>query len=185
MEREDEKKIIYIKNSKDKSIKNMAYIHLDCEHSVNEYIKIEDTSNSVSIKQIIREIEETGMNDFNKKGKFFKLTDYFHNLRKNKVMLKFKDIEKMCKCKLCRTAYKKASYFNDTRAGGIARNWESQGYKLTKIDMKNQKLYFERENYTRGKVIIPNFIYRIDLSMEVVNKTNQFFKYMEETYRLG
>ena len=183
--REDEKKIIYMKSSKDKSIKNMAYIHLDCENSANEYIKVKDTSNSIGIRQLIQEIEQVEISENIKEGKFFKLTEYFHNVRKNKVILKFKDIEKICNCKLCDTAYKRASYFNDRRSGGIARNWENQGYKLVKIDMQNQKLYFEKESFTRRKVVIPKFMYRTNLCMEAVEEIKTFFKHIEEKYRLG
>ena len=182
---EDEKKIIFIKHSKDKSVKNMVYIHALCEHAIYEYAKVKETDlRPINLKEMIQEIENKNMRK-NRQSKFLKLTEYFHNLRKNKVTLKFQDIEKICNCKLCESAYKYRNYFTNKQKGGISENWREQGFKLSKIDMQNQKLYFERENFGRNKIIIPKFMYRTDLCTEAVEEIKQFFKHIEEKYRLG
>ena len=69
--------------------------------------------------------------------------------------------------------------------GGISEHWKNQGFKLKKTELRNQKLYFERENFKKTKVIIPKFMYRTDLCMEAVEEINTFFKHIEEKYRLG
>ena len=181
---QDEKKIIFIKNSKDRSIKNMGYIHALCENSIYEYAKVEENDfKSINLKEILQDIKSKNMRK-NKQSKFFKLTDFFHNLRKNKAILKFKDIEKICDCKLCESAYKYRTYFTNKQKGAISEHWIRQGFELIKIDMQNQKLYFERKNFGRTKVVIPKFLYRMDLCMEAVEEIKTFFKHIEEKYRL-
>lgn len=182
--KEQEKTIIYKKDSKDKSIKNIAYVHEYCKDSIIECIKIEnDNMNSINIKELLSEINNKKKN--RKESKFIKLTDYFHNVHKNKVILTFKGIEKILGFKLCESAYKYASYFSNNKDGMISESWRKQGFKLTKIDMQNQKLEFTRVEFKRSKVQIPKFLYKTDLPMELVEEVKSFFLYLQEKYRIS
>lgn len=184
IEKEQEKAIIYKKSRKDKSIKNMAYIHKICQDAQMQYIKLEDKDiNDVRVKDLIKEIlpkKKAGR----KESKFIKLSEYFHNLKKNKVTLKFTDIERISGVKLCESAYKYRTYFTNKQEGSIGDNWRKQGYKISKIDMENKKISFERVEFKRTKVVIPKFLYRNDLPMELVNEIKTFFLHIQEKYRI-
>ena len=51
-------------------------------------------------------------------------------------------------------------------------------------DMKNYKITFNRFDFRRTKVVIPKFLYRLDLPEEAVEETKHFFQHLKEKYRL-
>ena len=181
---EQKKDIIFKRNTKDKTIRNIAYVHTYCKESVIEYIDIGDEYiNAVNLKEIILEIENRKAQKSKKESKFINLTAYFHNVKKVNVSLSFKDMEKILGFKLCNSAYKYRSYFTNNKDGMIGETWTKQGYKIKKIDMKNEKIEFERFDFRRTKVIIPKFLYRLDLPQELIEETNKFFARLKERYR--
>lgn len=181
---EQEKTIIYKRGKRDKSTRNMAYIHKACEDAQIQYVKIEDKDiNDVRVKDIIKEIVPKNKSR-KKESKFIKLTEYFHNLRKNKVTLKFSDIERISGVNLCDSAYKYRTYFTNKQEGSIGESWRKQGYKVSKIDLENKKISFERVEFKRTKVVIPKFLYRNDLPMELVSEIKTFFLHIQEKYRV-
>lgn len=181
---EQKKDVIFKKNTKDKTIRNIAYVHTYCKESLVEYVDVGDENiNSINLREIIAEIDNKKLQKKNE-SKFANLTAYFHNLRKNNVTLSFKDIEKILGFKLCDSAYKYRTYYTNKNDGMIGETWTKQGYKIKKIDMKNEKIEFERFDFRRTKVIIPKFLYRLDLPQELIEETNKFFSRLKERYRL-
>ena len=175
------KAIIFKKKSRDKTIKNMAYVHEFCKNSIMQYVDIEEDVRNVDLREILHDITNKKVK---KESKFIKLSEYFHNLRKNSITLTFEDIEKIIGFKLCKSAYKYRTYFTNKQAGMIAESWTTQGYKVTKVDMKNYKITFNRFDFRRTKVVIPKFMYRLDLPEEAVEETKKFFLHLKEKYRL-
>lgn len=185
IEIEQEKTIMYKRGKRDKSTKNIAYIHKSCEAAQIQYVKIEDRDiKEVEVRDIIKEIIPKNKKS-KKESKFIKLTEYFHNLKKNKVTLKFSDIERISGVKLCDSAYKYRTYFTNKQEGSIGEFWRNQGYKVSKIDLENKKISFERVEFKRTKVVIPKFLYRNDLPMELVSEIKTFFLHIQEKYRLS
>lgn len=184
IQKEQTKALIFKRVSKDKTIKNMSYVHDYCKDSIVEYVDVEDNGvGYISVKEIISEIKNE-KNTQVKESKFINLEAYFHNLRKINITLTFKDIEKKLGFKLCDSAYKYRSYFTNNKEGMISNSWISQGYVLTKVDMKNQKLSFKKEDFRRRKVQIPKFLYRLDLPTEAIDEIKVFFQHIKEKYRL-
>lgn len=182
---EQSKEIIFKRCSKDKTIRNIAYVHTYCKDSVVEYVNIEDEDiNTINLREILSDIENRTPQKSKKESKFINLTAYFHNLRKNNVTLTFKDIEKILKFKLCDSAYKYRTYFFNNKEGMIGETWISQGYKISNLDIENEKIEFTRFDFRRNKIIIPKFLYRIDLQPEMIEETNRFFLHLQEKYRL-
>ncbi len=179
-----EKTIIYKGSRINKNTNNIAYVHKFCERSQIQYVKLEDKDiKDISVNELLKEI--TSNNQKRKKeSKFIRLTEYFHNLRRNKVTLKFTDIERICGFKLCNSAYAYRTYFTNKGRWSIAESWKNQGFKLTKIDLENKKLYFEKIKFSRAKIPIPKFMYRVDLPMELVMEVKQFFLHIKEKYRI-
>lgn len=182
---EQSKAIIFKRCSQDKTIRNIAYVHTYCKDSIVEYVDVEDEDlNSISLRELLSDIENKRPQKNKKESKFINLTAYFHNLRKNNITLTFKDIEKILKFKLCDSAYKYRTYFFSNKEGMIAEAWTSQGYKINKLDLENEKIEFTRVDFRRSKIIIPKFMYRMDLQPEMIEETNRFFLHLQEKYRL-
>lgn len=180
---EEEKEVIFKRMTADKTIRNIAYVHTYCKNSIVEYVDVgEEDINSLNLKEILSDIENKRKKQ--KESKFINLTDYFHNLRKNSITLTFKGIEKILKFKLCNSAYKYRTYFSNNKAGMIGETWTSQGFKINKIDMEKQKIEFIRTDYRRSKIIIPKFMYRLDLPKEMLEEIRKFFLHLQEKYRL-
>lgn len=95
IDKDHEKTIIHKKNRKNNSISNLAYVHSFCKDAMIQYVQIEDKDlKDINVKEVLKEILPKGIRK-RKESKFAKLTEYFHNLKKNKVTLRFKDIEKI------------------------------------------------------------------------------------------
>lgn len=182
---EQSKEIIFKRCSKDKTIRNIAYVHTYCKDSMVEYVDVEGGDiNTINLRELLSDIENKRPQKNKKESKFINLTAYFHNLRKNNVTLTFKDIEKILKFKLCDSAYKYRTYFLNNKEGMIGETWTSQGYKISKLDLENEKIEFTRFDFRRSKIIIPKFMYRMDLQPEMIEETNRFFLHLQEKYRL-
>lgn len=182
---EERKDVIFKRISSDKTIRNIAYVHTFCKDSIVEYVDVGDEYiNALNLREVLADIDNKKKRKKQKESKFIRLTEYFHNLRKNSVTLTFKGIEKILKFSLCSSAYKYKTYFFNNKAGMIGETWTSQGFKIKKIDMEEQKIEFTRVNYKRSKIIIPKFMYRLDLQPEMIEETRRFFLHLQEKYRL-
>ena len=182
---EENKEIIFKRCSKDKTIRNIAYVHTYCKDSIVEYVNVEDEDiNTINLRELLSDIDNKKTQKNRKESKFINLTAYFHNLRKNNITLTFKDIEKILKFKLCDSAYKYRTYFLNNKEGMIGETWTSQGYKISNLDLENEKIEFTRFDFRRSKIIIPKFMYRLDLQPEMIEEANRFFLHLQEKYRL-
>lgn len=182
---EENKEIIFKRCSNDKTIRNIAYVHTYCKDSIVEYVNVEDEDiNTINLRELLSDIDNKKTQKSRKESKFINLTAYFHNLRKNNITLTFKDIEKILKFKLCDSAYKYRTYFLNNKEGMIGETWTSQGYKISNLDLENEKIEFTRFDFRRSKIIIPKFMYRMDLQPEMIEETNRFFLHLQEKYRL-
>ena len=189
IEPNQERTIIYKKLSKDKTIRNMIYIHRKCKDSELIYIKY--NTEEFKNKDLLDYIEEINLSEENnqkvkkKPSKFDKLTTYFHNSKKSKITLKFSDIEKIIGSKLCNSAYKHISYFyNHSDERAIANSWVSQDYKISKFDLENQTIYFTKNKTGKPRVIIPNYILKSNIPVEAKYEIENFFAKMKEKYKL-
>ncbi len=179
----DEKKIIFKKNIKDKTVKNMAYIHADCKNQIITSIKINDeVSNNVTVKELMETIEYEKTNK-KRKSKFQNLLKYFHDTNKNKLTLSFKTIEKILGFKLCDSAYKYKTYFLSKRKGMISEAWISQGFDVENINIEKQTIEFKRVKFKK-KINVPDVLYRANLPEEAISEANNFFLHFLEKYRL-
>ncbi len=50
--------------------------------------------------------------------------------------------------------------------------------------MENQKISFEKTKFNRTKVVIPKFLYRNDLPMEMVEEIKNFLLHIQKKYRV-
>lgn len=179
----DEKKIIFKNKKGDKTCRNLAYIHADCENQLITKIKTTDSIDSmITARELFKQIT----NDKKKQernSKFKNLSVFFHNTRRNKVKLSFITIEKILGFKLCDSAYKYKSYFSNKKSGMINRAWTSQGFEIENVDMDKQEIEFKRVQ-VKKKINVPNVLYKTNLPDEAIYEANNFFIHFLEKYRL-
>lgn len=154
------RKVIFKRLSKDTSINNMMYIHKKCQDSELTYIYADvGEINARTTMDIINEIQEVedGNKVIDKPSKFDKLKVYFQNENKKKITLTYAGIERILGSKLCKSAYQNQNYFYNK--DNIAKAWMSQNYRITKFDLENQKITFEKAKRQKAAVPIPKFMF--------------------------
>jgi hypothetical protein len=77
-----------------------------------------------------------------KGGKFLELSKYFENSKTSHITLSFQEIEKIIGQKLYPSAYKYVQYWNHSKTHTITFSWIDAGYKLDRVDLKNQRVSF-------------------------------------------
>ncbi len=182
----EEKKVIFKKLSKDKTINNMMYIHSFCEDSELVYAYGElGTLTPKNTMDIINELQDIETVKKKKQPKKFdKLKDYFSKSKKKNIVLTFKNIEEILGFKLPNQAYVSKKYFSDS--GYIAYSWTSQNYELTTIDMKKQKLSFQKFK-NNNLFESPKWFDKAkleNLPLKAIIELNEFLKDFERRYEL-
>lgn len=173
IKKEQPKALIFKRNGKDHTIRNIAYVHTYCKDSLLEYVNVdEEDIHAVNLKEILAEIDNKKHKKYEKEGKFDNLRDYFHNSHKKTIRLTFKGIEKIIKSPLCESAYKRVGYYYNNTWGKIGESWTSQGYKISSINMEKQEIMFKKVSFEKSAVKIPKFMYRTDLPIEMKEDIN-------------
>lgn len=94
----------------------------------------EQVNNVGSIEKPIKEI----------KGRYRYLADYLLNSNKDKVDLSFAEIEEIIQSKLPKSARNHRALWANAESHSIALAWMNVGYKTTSVNMKGEKIRFER-----------------------------------------
>ena len=154
-----DRKIIFKKLSRDKSINNMMYIHSFCEDS--ELVYVYGNLGDLTYKNtmdIINELQdfENGNRPKTKPSKFEKLRVYFQKEKKRTITLTFKDIEKILGFKLSQSAYINKTYFTGA-SSYISETWKSQQYEIDNFDFKNKKITFKKSKINKVKIEVPKW----------------------------
>lgn len=178
---------LVIKNitSKDKSLKNYAYIHSFCSDSEIVFVNspYHDVE-KVDIERVISEIKDPKViHILAKKGKYSKLSEYFANCNKYTFCIKFSEIEKIIDNKLCNSLYKYESYWRLKGNGLISSCWLDNGYQIKRLYLKEKKVTFIRTKKISSKLSIPDELLG-NLPDNAVNELNQFFDYIIKKYGL-
>jgi hypothetical protein len=81
--------------------------------------------------------------------KYLPLKEYLQSLGKNRIMLPHKEVEKIIKGKLPKSAYKYKEFWGNNRANGEtadhSNSWLEAGWEVEKIDLEHEAIYFERK----------------------------------------
>ena len=164
----------------------MMYIHSFCEDSELVYAYGElGTLTPKNTMDIINELQDIETVKKKKQPKKFdKLKDYFSKSKKKNIVLTFKNIEEILGFKLPNQAYVSKKYFSDS--GYIAYSWTSQNYELTTIDMKKQKLSFQKFK-NNNLFESPKWFDKAkleNLPLKAIIELNEFLKDFERRYEL-
>jgi RNA-directed DNA polymerase len=180
------RKIIYKKLSKDKSIRNMAYVHEFC---VDDEIVLVDSDlkylRDIDVYQIVHDIQNSDENKKRKRKSIYEnLFDYFANCSKHTFAMQFDEIEKILGFKLCKSAYNHTCYWYRKGSGLFSNCWLDNGYVIQKLYLDKTRVVFKREKKKCTKLNIPSSILSSKLPNSAKYELEQFFEYVIKKYGL-
>lgn len=184
------KKLIHKNSLNDNSIKNMAYIHCSCEDDEIVFIHTPtEFPDNIDIFNIVKEIGEKDKNikslvKSDIKPKYPILAEFFIKNTKEKFSLTFNQIEQMLGFKLCKDAYKHSPFWYSRNSDCIPYTWKELGYEVSKIEFKNQKVYFYKVKKHTPKLTIPKVLLNNNMPNEAKFELDKFFKYIIKKYGL-
>ncbi len=184
MAKEQPIKLIHRESIDDNSTSNLAYIHSTCEQDEAIFIQtdIENPSN-IDVFEIAKEItEKDDTLKETSKISYSALKDYFSKCNENKFALKFSEIEKILKGKLCSLAYKYKSFWHRKSKREFADSWQSEGFEVSEIDFKKKKAYFHKTDNNRGKLSIPKVFLTDKIPNNAKYELEHFFEYIRKKY---
>lgn len=77
-------------------------------------------------------------------SKFWPLANYFTSINQQQVVLTFSQIESILGVPLCMSARKHNAYWHPPATHMLPNVCLEAGYKITDIDLKNEKIRFEK-----------------------------------------
>ena len=180
------RRIIFKKLSKDKTIRNMAYVHEFC---IEDEILFVDSDlmhlRDIDVYQIINDIQNAdNIKQRKRKSIYENLFEYFANCNKQTFALKFKDIENILESKLCDSAYKHSCYWYRKGTGLFSNSWLDNGYSIQKLYLDKQRVVFKREKKKSSKLTIPAPILSSKLPNSAKYELEHFFDYILKKYGL-
>jgi RNA-directed DNA polymerase len=137
--------------------KNTAYVHRNCSYSQVEFINSD--YEFVGRFNLHRFLEEmlVSKSQTSKKSKYYSLMLFFRQQTKNIITLKFSQIEEILNQKLCKSAYRHASFWSQDIIGSC---WRQNGYTLRGLQIKSRLISFERIERQRGETMeLPDWLF--------------------------
>lgn len=176
---------------------NTAYIHERCAQNEFELVYTMDDLTITHPYDILASLQNIAVTTDNRalSGKRFKEIpdDWMHRKFKQylsqstaaSITLTFKEVEKIDECKLPPTAFKYHAFWYRRPTGcNIADAWDTEGYKLKKLDMKNQKIYLVREQAGMSRINFPDALMSNKVPADAAFEMEQFMDYIIKRYGL-
>lgn len=180
------RRIIFKKLSKDKSIKNMAYVHDFCVDDEIIFVNSDLTHlRDIDIYQIIKEIQNSSdCKKIKRRSIYDNLSDYFSSCSKTTFTLTFSQIEKILGFSLCKSAYSYTCYWHRNGSGLFSNCWLDNGYVIQKLYIDKQKVTFKRTKKKTSKLNIPTPLLSSQLPKSAKYELEHFFDYIIQKYGL-
>ena len=196
------KTLVQIDNRRPASLQNSAYVHTMCQQNEIEYVGCMDDPYGLrpfDILNILEEVYRIGRNKKHHKIGYLKekwrpgdtkwthimLKRYFAICIQPRITLSFQQIENIEGRKLHPSARIKASYWSESgkHYKSIADAWKSEGYKLAKLDLKNERVTW---TLLRPEELlhVPDELMRQKLPDDAVFELEQHFEYIIKKYGL-
>lgn len=178
------------------SKRNMAYIHTICKP--NELIQC-DVEQDISvfsnfdIYEILKSIADLNSrpSGFRKKGvigdgwKYIKLKQFFAQSTSASTTLTFADIEQISGQPLPQTARKDSSFwYSRETCNTIAEAWNTESYKMVKLDLKKKQVRFQRHLEGLVHVLLPQWLTERKVPDDARHEIETFLNYIARKYNL-
>ena len=180
------KKIVskYLDNN---NICNLVYIHERCaqDEIIFTHTNIENPDN-IDFFEIAQEITDTYKKQSQNSvsctcSSYENLKNYFLDHDENKIILNFNDIEKILCVKLPENAYKYECFWQKETM--FSETWRSQGFEISKINLKKKKIYFKKIKKIVSKLCIPKVFFTDKIPNNAKYELERFFKYIQDKYK--
>ena len=176
-----------------KSLK-YAYVHTACAGFVQDEAEAEPIP-------ILEKLEKVSEPISILKQPYDGLREYFRLCKKNIVVFRFKDIEKLLGEELPTEASTSETFWTDRASmetvGGtvsldepvhsnspISFCWESQSYEIQHLDLEQRKVVFRRKHENTSGLELPKYLVERPLPDVAIREANEFFKHLKKKYGL-
>ena len=176
-----------------KSLK-YAYVHTACAGFVQDEAEAEPIP-------ILEKLEKVSEPISILKQPYDGLREYFRLCKKNIVVFRFKDIEKLLGEELPTEASTSETFWTDRASmetvGGtvsldepvhsnspISFCWESQSYEIQHLDLEQRKVVFRRKHENTSGLELPKYLVERPLPNAAIREANEFFKHLKRKYGL-
>jgi RNA-directed DNA polymerase len=165
------------------SLKNLAYIHAKCEPLDVQFIETDAPLESENdVQAVLAGLADKSKRYRSQALKFAPLAAHFLAASANKVTLTFKEFEKIIGSPLCASAHKYIEYWYRRGHERISECWLSNGYKLTTLELENQRATFTRVDDNVVAILPPYLQGRIPPNCKA--ELDNFFAFMKSKYGL-
>lgn len=188
----DQLKAVVPYNLKKKPSKyNVAYIHKVCEG--NEYMDVllDDVEDNFIRRYNVLDSLENIVNDekeqataFNSNWKYRPLKNFFEKATKASITLKFKEIEEIIEAPLPQSSATKRFWYRNGKKICICHAWESEGYKIRRLDIKKRKITLYRAEDDVGSLEIPSVLLNKKIPVNAIWEIENHFSYIIKKYGL-
>ncbi len=185
--------IIYLVTARTKSDEAREFYLRLCiknKYSVREleYTDLEYIDN-ISISETIFRISDNCKNllNFHKlsvKSKQNKLLEYFRKKTDKKFYIIFDKIERIGGFILSKLAYEDSSFWYSKTPTSMYNAWELAGFEISKIDLKNKRILFQKTKSYSSNIEIPSVILNHTVPNKAKFEINKFFNYIVKKYGL-
>lgn len=176
-----------------KSLK-YAYVHTACAGFVQDEAEVDPVPILETLEKVLEPISVL-------KQSYDGLREYFRLCKKNIVVLRFKEIEKVLGEELPPEASTSEAFWTDRasiedandmvspedslqRQSPISFCWESQSYEIQHLDLEQRKVVFRRKHENTSGLELPKYLVERPLPDAAIREANEFFKHLKRKYGL-
>lgn len=180
--RDETKEIVEIAGARKRD--SVVYVHQRCAYCSVDYIDVDEFPDT--IREVTEMIEKMNTPQISISQKYLQLYNYFHFNNNSVVKLSFEKVEEIIGSKLSRVAYTRREFWFRRGLNTISQCWLDNGYYITEVDLKRQRVTFQLEvtNKRTVNVDIPDCIANRRIPTEAKYELENFHQYLIKKYRL-
>lgn len=178
------KKITCDKLSYSNRLSNLVYIHETCGETSAEYLEIDSLPQTE--RDLVELINSLDFGDEKRNTKYGRLHAYLRKCVEPFVTLSFSEIEKILGEPLCKTAYRRNTFWYAVgeTSGRISQAWILNGYELQHVDMSRKKIVLHRISNDFVPVKIPEVFLSGRVPQNAKFELENFCAHIKEKYGL-
>ena len=161
-----------------------VYVHQRCMYRSVDYIDVVELPDT--IQDVADIVANMNTPQISIEKKYLQLYNYFHFSNISVMKLSFEKIEEIIGSKLSHVAYTRREFWFRRGLNTISQCWLDNGYYITEVDLKRQRVTFQLEvtNKRTVNVDIPDCIANRRIPIEAKYELENFYQYLIKKYRL-
>jgi RNA-directed DNA polymerase len=180
---DDRKDLVTINPARNKSTKNLAYVHEYCKGGQAEFYNSDfEVGSNYDLCALLTRMQNETRNQ--KQHKYRPLLEYFNQRDEAVFTLTFEEIEKIIGRKLPNSAIVHPNFWYSVGETVMSFSWTSNGYKIRKLDRTKKRVVFERKINLGDFVNIPSVFLSSRLPPAARAEMDIMFEYIRKKYGL-